>query len=61
VTALTVAICEAAEERAKVSPGGRLPIPLVVVLDEAANVCRWRELPNLLNEVCLTQSHRSRS
>ena len=47
VTALTVAICEAAEERAKVSPGGRLPVPLVAVLDEAANVCRWRELPNL--------------
>ena len=47
VTALTVAICEAAEERAKRSPGGRLPVPLVAVLDEAANVCRWRELPNL--------------
>jgi hypothetical protein len=47
VTALSVAICEAAEERAKVSPGGRLAVPLVVVLDEAANVCRWRELPNL--------------
>jgi hypothetical protein len=47
VTALSVAICQAAEERAKVSPGGRLPVPLVVVLDEAANVCRWRELPNL--------------
>lgn len=47
VTALTVAICEAAEEHAKVSPGGRLPVPLVAVLDEAANVCRWRELPNL--------------
>ena len=47
VTALTVAICEAAEERAKVSPGGRLVVPMVAVLDEAANVCRWRELPNL--------------
>lgn len=47
VTALTVAICEAAEELAKRSPGGRLAIPLVAVLDEAANVCRWRELPNL--------------
>jgi hypothetical protein len=47
VTALTVAICEAAEERAKRSPGGRLPMPMVAVLDEAANVCRWRELPNL--------------
>ena len=47
VTALTVAICEAAEEHAKRSPGGRLPVPLVAVLDEAANVCRWRELPSL--------------
>jgi type IV secretory pathway TraG/TraD family ATPase VirD4 len=47
VTALTVAICEAAEEHAKRSPGGRLPTPMVAVLDEAANVCRWRELPNL--------------
>jgi type IV secretory pathway TraG/TraD family ATPase VirD4 len=47
VTALTVAICEAAEEHAKHSPGGRLPVPMVAVLDEAANVCRWRELPNL--------------
>jgi type IV secretory pathway TraG/TraD family ATPase VirD4 len=47
VTALTVAICEAAEEHAKRSPGGRLPTPMLAVLDEAANVCRWRELPNL--------------
>jgi type IV secretory pathway TraG/TraD family ATPase VirD4 len=47
VTALTVAVTEAAEEYAKVSPGGRLPVPMVAVLDEAANVCRWRELPNI--------------
>jgi hypothetical protein len=47
VTALTVAITEAAEDLAKVSPGGRLATPLVAVLDEAANVCRWRELPNV--------------
>jgi RNA polymerase sigma factor (sigma-70 family) len=47
VTALTVTICEAAEEHAKRSPGGRLAVPMVAVLDEAANVCRWRELPNL--------------
>jgi type IV secretory pathway TraG/TraD family ATPase VirD4 len=46
VTALTVAVTEAAEQLAKRSPGGRLPVPLVAVLDEAANVCRWRELPN---------------
>jgi type IV secretory pathway TraG/TraD family ATPase VirD4 len=47
VTALTVALTEAAEDLAKTSPGGRLPVPMVAVLDEAANVCRWRELPNL--------------
>jgi type IV secretory pathway TraG/TraD family ATPase VirD4 len=47
VTALTVAVTEAAEEYAKRQPGGRLATPMVVVLDEAANVCRWRELPNL--------------
>lgn len=47
VTALTVAVCEAAEEYAKTQQGGRLPVPMVVVLDEAANVCRWSELPNL--------------
>ena len=27
--------------------GGRLRTPLVVILDEAANVCRWRNLPKL--------------
>ncbi|MFC8041744.1 type IV secretory system conjugative DNA transfer family protein [Paenarthrobacter sp. NPDC057355] len=47
VTALTVATVEAAEELAVYSPGGRLPTPMIGVLDEAANVCRWRELPNL--------------
>ena len=47
VAGLTVAVTEAAEEAAKRSPGGRLAVPLVAVLDEAANVCRWPELPNL--------------
>ena len=47
VTALTVAVVEAAEELAARSAHGRLPVPLLGVLDEAANVCRWRELPNL--------------
>ncbi|BCW86452.1 hypothetical protein NicSoilE8_41250 (plasmid) [Arthrobacter sp. NicSoilE8] len=47
VTALTVAVVEAAEELAVHSPGGRLAAPMIGVLDEAANVCRWRELPNL--------------
>ena len=47
VTALTVAVVEAAEQLAAQSPHGRLPVPMIGVLDEAANVCRWRELPNL--------------
>ena len=47
VTALTLAVCEAAEELAKRSAGGRLAVPMVAVLDEAANVCRWRKLPDL--------------
>ncbi|WP_433163777.1 type IV secretory system conjugative DNA transfer family protein [Kribbella sp. CA-247076] len=47
VTALTVAVVEAAEEFAKGNPMGRMPNPLVGVLDEAANVCRWKNLPDL--------------
>ncbi len=47
VTALTVAVIEAALELAKSEFGGRLAFPLFVALDEAANVCRWRELPDL--------------
>jgi type IV secretory pathway TraG/TraD family ATPase VirD4 len=47
VTALTVATIEAAEELATRRPGGRLPVPLLCVLDEAANVCRWKDLPDL--------------
>ncbi|WP_249011189.1 type IV secretory system conjugative DNA transfer family protein [Conexibacter sp. DBS9H8] len=47
VTGLTLAVCEAAEDLAKTCRGGRLPVPMVAVLDEAANVCRWRKLPDL--------------
>lgn len=47
VTALTVAVVEAAEEFATTQRGGRLSLPMVGVLDEAANVCRWRALPDL--------------
>ena len=43
---MTVAVVEAAEELA-VALGGRLRLPMVAMLDEAANVCRWKELPNL--------------
>jgi len=47
VTALTVAVTHAAETHATTYPGGRLRVPLTGVLDEAANVCRWRDLPQL--------------
>lgn len=47
VTALTVAVTEAAEDYAKTQPGGRLAVPLLLVLDEAANICRWNNLPDL--------------
>lgn len=47
VTALTVATVTAAEEHAVTQAGGRLSIPMLCVLDEAANVCRWANLPDL--------------
>jgi type IV secretory pathway TraG/TraD family ATPase VirD4 len=47
VTALTAVVAEAAETYATTQRGGRLSVPLLGVLDEAGNVCRWRELPNL--------------
>lgn len=47
VTALTNALTEAAETIARDLPGGRLAVPMVVVLDEAANICRWYNLPDL--------------
>lgn len=43
---LTVAVCEAAE-RLGVRQGGRLSRPMAVILDEAANVCRWPSLPDV--------------
>jgi len=47
VTALTVATVTAAEEHAVTQRGGRLATPMLCVLDEAANVCRWANLPDL--------------
>lgn len=49
VTALTAAVAEAAEHLAERSPNGRLPVPMYLVLDEAANVCRWNDLPDLFS------------
>ncbi|MFD0361140.1 type IV secretory system conjugative DNA transfer family protein [Nocardia sp. GCM10030253] len=45
VSALTEAVIDVAMRRASRSPGGRLPIPMLAVLDEAANVVRWKDLP----------------
>ena len=43
VAALTMAVLDALEDRAT-QAGGRLPVPFVGVLDEAANICRIRHL-----------------
>ncbi|WP_433192663.1 type IV secretory system conjugative DNA transfer family protein [Nocardia sp. CA-107356] len=45
VSALTEAVVDVAMRKASQSPGGRLPIPMLAVLDEAANVVRWKDLP----------------
>jgi type IV secretory pathway TraG/TraD family ATPase VirD4 len=47
VSALTMAVCAAADQLAARSPSGRLQRPIVGVLDEAANICRWPALPDL--------------
>jgi type IV secretory pathway TraG/TraD family ATPase VirD4 len=47
VTALVMALCDAAERYAATCPGGRLAVPMVGVLDEAANICRLAQLPSL--------------
>ena len=49
MTALTMAVCEAGEHVASRRRRGRLPIPIVVVLDEAANVCKDEALPNKIS------------
>ncbi|MFB7875068.1 type IV secretory system conjugative DNA transfer family protein [Nocardia sp. NPDC056064] len=45
VSALTEAVIDVAMRKASRSSGGRLPVPLLAVLDEAANVVRWKDLP----------------
>ncbi|MBF6170289.1 type IV secretory system conjugative DNA transfer family protein [Nocardia blacklockiae] len=45
VSALTEAVIERAMYEGSLSRGGRLPIPLLAVLDEAANIVRWKDLP----------------
>lgn len=45
--ALTVATITIAERTAGHAPSGRLPVPMLVMLDEAANVVKWPDLPDL--------------
>ncbi len=45
VTALCAAIAAAGEAEGTRHLGGRLPVPLLIVLDEAANIVRWADLP----------------
>lgn len=44
VAATVRAVCKTAEQYAAAN-GGRLPVPLVLELDELANIVRWRGLP----------------
>lgn len=46
VTALTVAVIDEAKKLSELN-GGRVDTPIYVCLDEAANVCKWAELPNM--------------
>ncbi|MCP9625249.1 TraM recognition domain-containing protein [Nocardia otitidiscaviarum] len=46
LTALTVAVVEAATAESE-RHGGRLPVPMLVCLDEAANIVKWPLLPKL--------------
>ena len=45
VSALTEAVIDVAMQKASRSRGGRLDIPMLAVLDEAANVVRCKDLP----------------
>jgi type IV secretory pathway TraG/TraD family ATPase VirD4 len=49
VAAMTNAVIEAAEDYAKTLPGGRLAVPMAMLLDEVANVCPIQSLPNLVS------------
>ncbi|MBF6162996.1 type IV secretory system conjugative DNA transfer family protein [Nocardia cyriacigeorgica] len=45
VTALCAAVADAGDTEGTRHPGGRLPVPLTFVLDEAANIVKWADLP----------------
>ncbi|MFD3431273.1 type IV secretory system conjugative DNA transfer family protein [Nocardia fluminea] len=45
VTAMCAAVAAAGDAEGTRHPGGRLPVPLLIVLDEAANIVKWADLP----------------
>jgi hypothetical protein len=47
ITAALTAVTARAAYDLSQNMGGRLPIPLVAVLDECANICPWPELPEV--------------
>lgn len=46
VSALAKTLLDAAERLSERSPGARLPVPLVLPIDEAGNICRIPDLPD---------------
>ena len=48
---MTVAVVQAALVHAKAQANGRVATPMLIELDEAANVCRWRDLPDLYSHL----------
>lgn len=45
ISALTKTLLDTAERLSEASPSARLPMPLLVLLDEAGNICRIPDLP----------------
>ncbi|MFE3322836.1 type IV secretory system conjugative DNA transfer family protein [Nocardia sp. NPDC059195] len=45
VTALAAAVADAGAVEGNRHAGGRLPVPMLLVLDEAANIVKWPSLP----------------
>ncbi|MFF0491686.1 type IV secretory system conjugative DNA transfer family protein [Nocardia sp. NPDC004068] len=45
VSALIEAVLDVAVRKASLCPGGRLPTPLLAVLDDATHMVRWRDFP----------------
>lgn len=49
VTALTADVLLTTMDIASTKPSGRLAVPMLAALDEAANICPWKQLPRLFS------------